>query len=291
MITRCRILFGFAFLLCLSGIAVGRGGGASSDPYYLAPVQNLVTVPRASLYNLNSGYTPQVCSSSLGTKRVIIYVGQSVTANNVNTTYAVTQANNWMMDIQSGGCYTAKDPVLGATVSGGAVNIGSYGTEVADQLISGGTAAHVITVNAAVGGTTVADWATGGYLFPSIAVIGRRLTQQGLTCTNIVWGQGENDHGTSAPNYTTRLTSVITEFRNQGMSCPFHVLVETMLNGVVDSTVAGAQAAMTGTNVFVGFNMDTGVPNSGGNRYDGTHLSSTGRDLAAPGVKANIAAH
>lgn len=285
------LLFAAALVLSLAGIAFGRGGGSQSDPYYLAPVQNLITVPRASLYNWNSGYTPQNCSASLGTKRVIIYIGQSVTANNVNSLYTVTQANNWMMDIQSGGCYTSKDPALGATVSGGGVNFGSYGLEVADQLISGGTAAHVITVNAAVGGTTVADWATGGYLFPSIAVIGKRLTQQGLTCTNIVWGQGENDHGTSAPNYTSRLTSVITEFRNQGMSCPFIVNVETMLSGVTDATVAGAQAAMTGTNVFVGFNMDTGVPNSGGNRYDGTHLAAAGRDLAAAGVKASIAAH
>lgn len=284
-----RAIFAIAFAFSLAGIAFGRGGGSSSDTYYLAPAQNIAAIPRVSIYNYGSGYTQQVCNASLGTKRVIVYVGQSVTANNVNSSYTVTQSNNWIMDIQSGGCYTAKDPVLGATASN--LNFGSYGPEVADQLISGGTAAHVITVNAAVGGTAVADWATGGYLFPSIAVIGKRLTQQGLTCTNVVWGQGENDHGTSAPNYTTRLTSVITEFRNQGMSCPFIVLVETMLNGVTDATVAGAQAAMTGTNVFVGFNMDTGVPNSGGNRYDGTHLAAPGRDLVAAGVKANIAAH
>lgn len=53
--------------------------------------------------------------------------------------------------------------------------------------------------------------------------------------------------------------------------------------------MTNAQAAMTGTNVFVGFNMDTGVPNSGGNRYDGTHLASAGRDLAATGVKGDAA--
>jgi hypothetical protein len=75
------------------------------------------------------------------------------------------------------------------------------------------------------------------------------------------------------------------------MACPFIVNVETMFAGAVSATIAGAQAAMTGTNVFVGFNMDTGVPNSGGNRYDGTHLAAAGRALAATGVAASIAAH
>lgn len=280
----------FLALVGFVGSAAGRGGGSASDPYYLLPVQNGIGIPRVSVYNFGSGYTAKNCSASLGTKKVIIYVGQSVTANNVNAPYVATQANNWQMDIQSGACYGAKDPFLGATASG-ITNFGSYGSEVGDKLITGATAAHVISMNAAIGGTTVAHWGTGGFLFPSIAVIGRRLTQAGLTCTEIIWGQGENDHGNTALAYTTSLNQVITEFRAQGMACPFIVLIETMLAGVVDPTIAGAQAAMTGTNVFVGFNMDTGVPNSGGNRYDGTHLAAAGRGLASTGVTGSIALH
>ncbi len=290
-----RLFVLVALLVAVTSVSFGFSGigsnGSISNPYYLYPTQNID--PAAVRVSSLTGRTQVSCALVGGqSTAVIILIGQSVTAANVNAAYTVTQSLNQQFNFQNGGCYSTADPLLGSNVSGGLFSgtNGSWGAELADKLITDAHYTRVILAPMAIGGTTIAQWSTSP-LLDSIAVMGRRLAAAGLTCSQIIWGQGESDHGTSAPTYTAGLNTVISAFRSAGMNCPFLVNIETMLGGVVDSTVAGAQAVMSGTNVFPCFNMDTGIPNSGGNRYDGTHLAAPGRALAATGEETCVVAH
>src|SRR5580700_10127645 len=87
---------------------------------------------------------------------VIVTLGQSNAAN--YGTVAYTPKYDVMnFDIYDGNCYRARDPLLGASGTGG-----NFATPLADILIQQGLFERVIVAPIAMGGSTVEQWADEG---------------------------------------------------------------------------------------------------------------------------------
>lgn len=254
----------------------GTGQSPLSNPFASGLVGN----------NDPTGYSSVSCTG--GSPAVIIFAGQSNATNAVDSAYSVTQANNRQLNVLDGSCYSSKGTLLGVTGSGSNV-----AARIGDLLISGGSYTNVVLVPMAIGSTSVANWANSTqtpYLYNAIAVVARRLAAQSLTATHVVWMQGETDTqlGTSQANYTASLNVVIGGFRSAGISAPFIVQKETWIGSTTSATVRAAQSAASGTNVFVGADLDT-LDDT--NRYDTTHFNATGAAAAAALIKAQIILH
>jgi hypothetical protein len=279
----------------MSGYGIGFGGSSPvSDPFVFYPVENIIA--NGQRWSDARSRTPVADQGLVAGESTLVVImdGQSLMASSVDSSYTVTQSRNHNFNVLDGAIYPMAEPVLGANYNPAAS--GALMADLGDRAISGGTCARFIGVPIAIGNTTWAqhaDAASPPYFPASLISTKNRLAAKGLTATHVIIGLGENDNvlATSQASVAASIASVITHYRNAGITCPIIILRESMNGGATAANVVNAQAGATGTNVFVGFNMDTGVPNSGGNRYDGTHLASAGRALAAAGILADIVAH
>lgn len=265
-----------ALLIFMSGC--GSGGGDAATPVVAqdtpAPVQF------AQPFSDTTGRVVVPCTQPKGTA-VIVVVGQSLSVNNVDSIYAPTQALNHQLHIQDGLCYQTKDPMLG--ING---ELGTWMGRLADKLITDGRYTKVVIVPIGVGATTVAQWA--GVLKVRIDFTGAQLAAAGLTCTAVLWGQGESDTaaGTTRADYASDLATVISHFNAAMPGCPFFVAREAYYYGVTSPAILAAQdAAPNGVTVFSGENVEA-IAASG--RFDNTHLNATGADQRAAMVEARM---
>jgi hypothetical protein len=155
---------------------------------------------------------------------VIVTLGQSNAAN--YGTVAYTPKYDVMnFDIYDGNCYRARDPLLGASGTGG-----NFATPLADILIQQGLFERVIVAPIAMGGSTVEQWADEGRFNRRMLVLVRRLFDAGLKPTYILWHQGEGDPGdgdSHGRQYRKNLLEVISTFRRYGIAAPFFVALAT----------------------------------------------------------------
>ena len=104
----------------------------------------------------------------------------------------------------NGRCYPAIDPVPGSEGT-----LGSVWPAVGDAMVQSGFASSVVFVSAAMGGTSIAQWADGaglgGYLHERLVGLGK--------IDYVLWHQGESDRGLSMVEYATRLHDVIGNIR------------------------------------------------------------------------------
>jgi hypothetical protein len=226
---------------------------------------------------------------------VFVFVGQSLSVNEVPTILTPTYSKNHQLNIYDGKCYRTKEPLLGINVSGGAVTDarGTWMSHFADRMIAGGHLDRPIIVPMAVGGTTVAQWAddaSAPYLRNLIGVVARRIQAAGLPCTAIHFGQGESDTsaGTTQAAYAASLAKVIAAFNQEMPGCPIFIARESYYYGATSSAVLAAQdAAVNGVTVFAGENLES---LGSSYRYDNTHLNEAGADARAALVEGVIVA-
>lgn len=294
-----RLAVAFALMMAAAPLAakVAPGGSIRNlfASYYIYPPGSVITGADPVLDT--SGRTQVSCGLVTGERTAtLVFVGQSLSVNEVPTVRAIAQSRNHQINIYDGQCYQTKEPLLGVNVSGGAVTDarGTWMSVLADNLIAHGYVDRVVIVPMAVGSTTVAMWAddsTEPYLANNVGTVARRVRDAGLSCTAIHWGQGESDTsaGTSQTTYFASLSKVIALFNREMPGCPVIVDQESLYYGpVTSSAVTAAQsAAVNGTAVFAGANVDT-IPTT--ERFDGVHLNETGRDHRAALVEAAIVA-
>jgi len=277
-----RVLAFFVALL-VAGSAFAQRGLAISppDPFIITELSPTV-VGNSTPVSL----TPRATINTAETNVVVILAGQSLAANTSGTYSAPTNAsaiNN--VNIYDGASYPPAANLLGCTNS--AIGTGNVGTYLADQIINAGKAQRVWLVPIAVGGTSVADWATGN-LSGRIGVTMRRLASRGITpsTTNtsfiFVWMQGEQDAslGTSSAAYQASFATIVSALTGAGFSGRIFVNLETY-SGSTNATIRAAQAAVVnGTTIFQGGDIDTLT--GGTNRQgDSTHLTAAGASAAA----------
>ena len=156
---------------------------------------------------------------------VIITLGQSNAANFASGHYAA-QGKVANFNLYDGRCYSAIDPLLGASGDGG-----NFATRLGDILIRRGLAERVVLAPIGMGNTRVEHWSFGGVFNNRILVLIRRLWEAGTSPNLILWQQGEgnaSDVDLGGRNYRRHLLEVVQTFRNYGISAPFMVALCTL---------------------------------------------------------------
>ena len=295
-------IFFSALLLCGFG-----GGGSAPDPFAMSVGNGEpdgVTINSPAGYSNTNGYTVQSSvPAAPSTTAVLIYAGQSLIESAVSGTYSTLHAGSVNFNIYDSGTYPCKQPILGTPWAGPAwtANLSPSGNniicQIADDLITAGTYTEVIMVPVAIGGTTCANWNTGGAINKRIAVTVGQLAKQGLTPATgftgdfyIMWHQGESElPATPAATIAACLQSVAGLFSSAGTGTSrfFIPQSESWVSGATQANVISGQSlALSGCSTCrAGANWDS-LNNA--NRQDMTHFNQTGAAAAALLDKAII---
>lgn len=266
------------------------GGVSNPDPFVLNDdaIASTPTYGSSPRYRQTAGLTMRAAGYNPAQKTLcLIAAGQSNYTGIIPTIYQPSSSSVIdQMNLCDGGSYnySASAPALGTQTYSG------FGGNVIPRIAQNAVTAafdKVVTVNCAIGGTLVEDWATG-VLSNCIPVAIKRLISRGyvpgatgLTFA-VTWGQGETQTGT-ALNYTSNFATMVSNAAAAGFtgsSCRWFVNVETWLAGSTNATIAGAQASLpNGTNIFAGGNLDS--LNATNRQADNTHFNDTGAAAAA----------
>jgi hypothetical protein len=216
------------------------------------------------------------------TTAVILTVGQSTVCNNDDTGYSAVSSKAQNFNVYDGGVYPIVDPLLGCQGFGG-----NWAGRLADKLITAGIFQRVIIAPVGIGGTFVAEWASGGRFNQRILTAVARLNAIGLAPTMCLWMQGENDASASTTQsaYQTSLSSVISSARANGLpsSTPWFVSQTTYPSTTSSTAVRAAQAAIVDNSIKIYAGPDTDTL-TGANRQNGgtaAHWTAVGSDACA----------
>lgn len=245
-----------SLLLLWPSIACAQVAGGWTDPNLL-PV-----ITGGAVLNVNiSGLARRSQAVNTGIKNLVLIVaGQSNVTNIAPSAYSPVNASSIdVMNITDGAIYPAVDPLIGCSFSWGG---GNPALRLADNLITAGLFDRVILEPVAVGGSSVADWATGTSS-NRIQVALQRLSAKGFTArTNvtvaIIWGQGETDTtlGTLTAAYTASLNTVMGNAATAGFTGRWFIAKQSWNGTTVSANVQNAQVAAIGGSVFAGPNAD-----------------------------------
>jgi hypothetical protein len=267
-----------SLLLLAAAFVVGLGGGVLFQEYY--GVGRLFVL-------LNAAERPaavdgredrvEVEREVLAGKRVIValVIGQS---NAGNSGESAVDAGDGVYAFHEGRIYTARDPLPGATGSGGTV-----WTRLGPKLLERGVADAVVFAPVVVGGTPIERWAPGGDLHPTILSAVDALFRAGLPPTHILWHQGESDadRDTPADRYVERFQSILQALRERGADAPAYVALATHCRlHRPDPAIRQAQRALVDATAGVFAGPDTDQLGYA-YRYDGCHFTDEGLEAHA----------
>lgn len=222
---------------------------------------------------------------------VICFVGQSLLSNSINSLYTALNGRSHNLCIDTGGMYIASDPQLG-TDSFGTLTFGSVCGQVCDKAIAAGLWSRVIGIPITRGGTYMRQWTNAGtdsraWLFP---IVKKRIDQHGLTITAFVLdiGPQDNNLGTPKAEWMDAFNTMVSEVRALGMNAPWFVNQSTTTGYATyppAQVLRDAQASVRNSANGIYACADTDQIT---NRYDGTHMNSTGRDLFSTAIVAGL---
>lgn len=267
------------FVLASAGSLFAQRGiaiGSKVDPYIL------LSGDIAPGYANTVGRTQKSSVvAAFPTAAIIVTVGQSNCANSAAGAFTPVNSLVENFNIADGAIYGGINPVLGASTS--ALGTNSATLNIADRLISASTFTRVIMAPICIAATKAADWAVGGVYNHRIVVLMKRLAAIGLLPTYVMWHQGENDNGvTAGPAYTASVQSAAQTFRDNGLTGPMFVALETMSGNVTSATIRTAQtnAISAPLNIVAGADWDN-ITGGTNRAADGTHFTAAGADTAA----------
>jgi hypothetical protein len=177
---------------------------------------------------------------------VIVWFGDSISSNTVDSLYTPTQTKNHNFNVYNGGCYLPADPMLGCQINPANPASGVWAARAADLLIGAGAYQRVINVPIAVGGSLFKYWASLGIIGGPFAPTKRRLDTAGLTTTCVFCTLGANDSisGTDQATATRQLKSIIVNIIDAGLTCKIFISRHSTFGNVTSSGVQAAQAAV-----------------------------------------------
>lgn len=231
------------------------GGGSVSDPYR-------ITDPRLTIAGISPDYAnlagrtlvnPRSLSGRIKNR---IEAGQSNIANTGQGGFYTVLNPTKVLNLNSldGGLYQMGDPMLGAGGSNSCLS-GKLG----DKLIADNYCDFAISLNVAVGSSSIAMWKVGGPFNDRIGAAFRRYASVGLTVTEFLFQLGETDNflGTSLVDCTAGFASVVATVR-QFSACTILISTTSWFGGATASNVTTAQAAARdNVTIFAGANTDT----------------------------------
>lgn len=228
-------------------------------------------------FTSTAGKTSESAPAQAGTG-VFICLGQSLIGNHGASDFDPGSSSVLQIDINAGGVYRCKDPVIGATGT-----VGGLVSRLGDQIRVDGMFTRTLMVPGAIGGSDIHQWIDSGLFHHRLRVCILRVRQLGLTPTAFLWEQGQ---GSSHVNdWDEHIREIVDSARGLQCSAPWFIAKCTMQGNVVDATLQAKQESLWGTthngvNIYAGPDIDslTGGTNRQG---DGTHLTDTGNASAA----------
>lgn len=211
-----------------------------------------------------------------GKTMIALVMGQSNAANNGKVPY--TPHNVSVLNYYKGKLYTAKDPLMGNTSTGGSV-----WTHLSDMLIDSGLYNKVIFIPVAVGGSSIDCWVSGD-CSERLKQTLMTLKQQQIQVTHIFWHQGETDNllNTTSAQYKERITTILQTVRKYNQTANFYVSLASYHPSAiakplgVDSVIRKAQKEFINENKGVLEGPDTDTLIHAIHRYDSVHFSDFG---------------
>lgn len=205
---------------------------------------------------------------------IILTLGQSNITNTIDGRFD-PGPNVINFSLYDGKCYFAHDPLLGATNFGGNV-----ATRLASKLVNSGAYQAVIVAPIAVDGTSVKDWAVGGFLNRRIVVAIKRLHDAGLEPTQVLWHQGEADERTPPDKYRAAFFSIFSTIRRNGVFAPIYVAQTSICGGGPHESIRQIQRGLVdpSKNILAGPDTDQLGQEF---RYDTCHFNAAGGERHA----------
>ena len=209
---------------------------------------------------------------------VLLIAGQSNAANSGAKRHT-TRYPDRVLNFIAGRCFVANSPLLGSNGFAG-----EYWTPLGDQLIESGTFDRVILAPVAVGGSRVAQWASGGDLNASMKPLVADLVLR-YRVTHVLWHQGESDLvlGTDADSYRRDFLSFAASLRVQGVDAPIYVSMATrcLPGWKVPNPIRTAQQELVDLKSGLKSGVDTDFLLEAQDRYDDCHFAESGEMKAA----------
>ncbi len=248
--------------------------------------RGIVIEPHDTLRRLD-GHVPTFTDSSLKTEMpphrlrrenpaVFITFGQSNAANHGSEKYS-PKNEFYNLDFVTGKVYLATDPLLGA--SG---DLGNVATRMADKLIDKKIFNSIVLAPLALGGSTIDEWAPGGFAHRRLLVAIHRIRNLGFNPTHFLWHQGESDvvAETSQASYEYAFRCIVESLRDHGAYAPIFVAVASRCGNEGSAEIRAAQRALPNPHhhIFPGPDTDKLGDDY---RFDNCHFSGRGLDAHA----------
>jgi Carbohydrate esterase, sialic acid-specific acetylesterase len=204
---------------------------------------------------------------------VIVALGQSNAGNFGMGRYAATEAVD-NFDPETGTCFSAIDPLLGADGSGS-----SFLPRLGDLLIQSGQFKRAIVVSIAVGGASILDLTSIN--LNRIDNLIAKLRQASVTPTQVLFEQGETDAAgnTTADEYLASLVKLVRQFRSAGYDAPFYVALSTKCDEVHPRNrrvIRAAQVAASNLDLNIRRGPDIDMIGNNGRTHGHCHMNEIG---------------
>lgn len=207
---------------------------------------------------------------------ILLTLGQSNAANECELAFQ-PGAGVYNFNFFDSKCYVARDPLLGATGTGGSV-----WSRLGDKLVRSGAYERVLIAPIAVGGSRVQAWAPEGLHFSRLVAVQKALASQGLKPTHVLWHQGESDaRWTTKEEYVDRFTRMLDGLRGLGIDAPVYVATASVCGHAGSQAIREAQQQLAATLPGVRPGPDTDQLDRFRWRRDGCHFSAEGLELHA----------
>jgi len=247
-------------------------------PISMMPESGPVAMDRAGRLLDYPGKIEVRCPDQDPGTAVILIAGQSNAANSGAKRHT-TRYPDRVLNFVAGRCFVAASPLLGSNGFAG-----EYWTPLGDQLIESGAFDRVILAPVAVGGSRVAQWASGGDLNATMKPLVAALVSR-YRVTHVLWHQGESDLmlRTDVDAYRRAFLSFAASLRVLGVDAPIYVSKATRCGPgwKTPNPVRTAQQELVDTQPGLKSGVDTDLLLEAQDRYDDCHFAESGEMKAA----------
>lgn len=213
------------------------------------------------------------CTPTADSTAIIIVHGQSNAGNYGAGRYSATEAVE-NFDPESGKCFSAVDPLLGADGNGA-----NFATRLGDILIQSGKFERVLIASIAVGGASLAE--LNSIHLNKIDNLIIALKRADLTPTHFLFQQGETDASskTTETEYLASFNALVRKFRSAGYQAPFYIAQSTKCDAVNPKNtlaIRRAQAAAVNTDLNIRRGPDIDIIGNEGRSRGNCHMNEMG---------------
>jgi hypothetical protein len=218
---------------------------------------------------------PLACPPQTDRTAVFLLIGQSNAANSGGQRFQSTSGR--VAAYFNRHCSLAASPLLGTTGVAG-----EPWSAIGDRLVESGAFDDVVLIPAAIGGSGLSQWVSGGELHRLLQQLVQDAKQH-YRITHVLWHQGEGDFSlhTSEEAYLSGFQSLAHDLRAWGIAAPIYVSVATRCQEPedqwsADNPISRAQRKLGSSGEGFAPGIDTDALLNALDRHDGCHMAGSG---------------